>query len=58
MGAFDFPTIDVERRSNEENIKAIKSYLFEMTDQLNYEIDQIKSQIQELNDKIASLGGK
>lgn len=41
----DYPQINIEEKSNEQNMQATKSYLISLVDQLNYEISQLSSRV-------------
>lgn len=47
----DYPTIKPGELSNEQNIANIKSYLYELTDQVNYALNTMEAKIEELENK-------
>jgi hypothetical protein len=55
--AFDYPGIDVEKKTTEQNLQATKAYLIEMAEQLNYQIGLLKDTVNEINDRLSNLEG-
>ena len=53
--AFDVPNVSVEKKSNEQNMTSLKLYLSEMSEELNYQINQINSNINELKLRVEAL---
>lgn len=49
---FDYPNINVEKRSNEENMQSTKSYLSALADQLNYALNNLESRIEKLEENV------
>lgn len=49
---FDYPNINVEKRSNEENMQSTKAYLSELADQLNYALNNLESRIEKLEENV------
>lgn len=52
------PGINVQKKTNEENIQVLKGYLSDMADILNHYIaiiDSLTEKVNELESKIASL---
>lgn len=47
----DYPTIKPGELSNEQNIANIRSFLYELTDQVNYEINTMNERLEELENK-------
>lgn len=47
----DYPTIKPGELSNEQNIANIKSYLYELTDQINYALNTMEAAVEELKNK-------
>ncbi len=55
--ALDYPSIDVEKKTNEQNLQATKAYLIDMAEQLNYQIGLLKDTCNELSERISTLEG-
>lgn len=54
----NYPTIKPGELSNEQNIANIKSFLYELTDQVNYALNTQDTKIEELEAKIEEYGNK
>ena len=57
MATFDAPNISVEKKTNEQNMQAVKAYLTDLADQLNYMVNQQQKEIETLRSKIEALKG-
>lgn len=44
----DYPSIDVAKKSNEANMQAVKSCMYEMVDQLNYYVTELENKVEQL----------
>ncbi|MGO5230689.1 hypothetical protein ACTQ1U_06455 [Thermoguttaceae bacterium LCP21S3_D4] len=55
MAKFDYPNVDIENMSNEQNIESLKSFLYNLSDTLNYSLNQVDARISEIEE---SIGGK
>lgn len=44
----DYPTINVEEKTNEQNMQITKSYLINLVDQLNYQITMLEGRLAQL----------
>lgn len=59
MATFDYPSISVDGRTNEQNMSQIKAWTMQTVDQLNYYIDYLEDRIAYLENEIRNLqGGK
>lgn len=56
--ALTYPSIDVTKKSNEENLQATKSYLYETADQINYQLNMMNDYIMTLEARLNALEGK
>ena len=54
MSSFDYPNI-CEKKSNEENMQAARSWMMDMSDRMNYVVRNMENQISELGKRIAEL---
>ncbi len=54
MSSFDYPNIS-EKKSNEENMQAARSWMMDMSDRMNYVVRNMENQISELEKRIAEL---
>ena len=52
------PTVDTEKYSNEQNIANIKNYLYGLSEEMEYYINNLQSQIDSLTAKINAMTGK
>jgi len=57
MASFDVPSISISDKTNEQNMQVVKSYLSEMADKLNYEINVLQDAILALQEEIDQLKG-
>lgn len=57
MATFDAPNISVEKKTNEQNMQAVKAYLTDLADQLNYTVNQQQKEIETLRSEIKALKG-
>jgi tRNA(Phe) wybutosine-synthesizing methylase Tyw3 len=57
MAAFDAPNINVEKKSNEQNMLTVKNYLSDLADTLNYTFNSLQGQISALEEQIEELKG-
>lgn len=57
MATFDAPNISVEKKTNEQNMQAVKAYLTDLADQLNYMVNQQQKEIENLRSEIEALEG-
>jgi hypothetical protein len=55
MASFDSPNINIEKKTNEQNMATVKAYLSNMADTLNYTLNSLQSQISELAERISDL---
>lgn len=55
MATFDAPNISVEKKTNEQNMQAVKAYLTDLADQLNYTVNQQQKEIETLRSEIKAL---
>lgn len=55
--AFDSPNIDVNKKTNEQNMQATKAYLIDMAEQLNYQIALMKDSISDISSRLSELEG-
>lgn len=55
MAKFDYPNVDIENMSNEQNIESLKSFLYNLSDTLNYSLNQVDARISALEEL---TGGK
>lgn len=55
MAKFDYPNVDIENMSNEQNIESLKSFLYNLSDTLNYSLNQVDARILALEEL---TGGK
>lgn len=51
---FDYPNINVGGKSNEQNMQAVKSYLNNLSDQLNFYINELETEISDLKEIITN----
>lgn len=49
----DYPNVN-SKKSNEQNIMALKSYLNELSDLLNYRLDKLESEVDSIKEAIMS----
>lgn len=49
---FDYPNINIGGKSNEQNMQAVKAYLNNLSDQLNFYLNDMETQILELKEMI------
>jgi len=42
---FSYPAISLEKKTNEQNIQATKTYLNDLSDNLNYQVDSLESRL-------------
>lgn len=52
METFDTPSINVEKKSNEENMQAVKAYLSELAEKLNYMSNNLQEQIDSIKARL------
>lgn len=52
---FDGPAINVDSKTNEQNLQILKGYLNDMADQMNYLIANMQSQIDDLKAQVDSF---
>lgn len=52
---FDYPGINVGEKTNEANIHAIKSYLDDLSDQLNYYISYLEEKVEALETIVSNM---
>lgn len=57
MATFDAPNISVEKKTNEQNMQAVKAYLTDLADLLNYTVNQQQKEIETLRSEIEALKG-
>lgn len=57
MATFDAPNISVEKKTNEQNMQAVKAYLTDLADLLNYTVNQQQKEIETLRSEIKALKG-
>lgn len=55
MAKFEYPNVDIENMSNEQNIESLKSFLYNLSDTLNYSLNQVDARISALEEL---TGGK
>ena len=55
MAKFDYPNVDIEYMSNEQNIESLKSFIYNLSDTLNYSLNQVDARISAIEE---SIGGK
>jgi flagellar basal body P-ring protein FlgI len=46
MITFDVPNINVEKKSNEQNMQNVKDFAYELVDQLNYVVNNLNDRIE------------
>lgn len=51
MIGLDYPPINVEERSNEENLQSVKGYLINMVDALENKVASLEERLQALEGK-------
>lgn len=56
MATFDVPSINVSDKTNEENMQAVKSHLYNLSDNLNYYINNLESRISTLENLLNEKG--
>jgi len=57
MATFDYPSISVDNKTNEQNMAQAKAWMYQMVDQLNYSIEYLEDRIAYLENKINSMEG-
>lgn len=57
MEIFDSPNVSVNSKTPEENLQALKSYLTNMSDALNYQFGIVNKEINALQEQINELKG-
>lgn len=55
MATFDTPNISVEKKTNEQNMQAVKAYLTDLAENLNYVINQQNAEMEALRAEIAEI---
>lgn len=55
MATFDTPNISVEKKTNEQNMQAVKAYLTDLAENLNYVINQQNAKMEALRAEIAEI---
>nr|WP_317350526.1 hypothetical protein [uncultured Agathobacter sp.] len=48
---FELPSINVEQRSNEQNMQSVKSYLTDFSARVDYYLTNLENQLMEQNKK-------
>ena len=56
MSTFDYPSVSVEDKTNEQNIMSLKAYLSSLADQLNYVTTNYESRIEYLESQLKEKG--
>lgn len=55
MAKLDYPNVDIDNMSNEQNIESLKSFLYNLSDTLNYSLNQVDARISAIEE---AIGGK
>lgn len=55
MATFDTPNISVEKKTNEQNMQAVKAYLTDLAENLNHVINQQNAEMEALRAEIAEI---
>lgn len=55
MQNFDYPSINVSKKTNEENMQSAKNWMIQMSDQMNFYITRLETRIEVLEAKIANM---
>lgn len=55
MQNFDYPSINVSKKTNEENMQSAKNWMIQMSDQMNFYITRLEARIEVLEAKIADM---
>lgn len=55
MEVFDYPAINADKKSSEQNMQVLQSYLCNMADQMNYVVGQMTQQIESLKQEVEEL---
>lgn len=55
MQNFDYPSINVSKKTNEENMQSAKNWMIQMSDQMNFYITRLETRIEVLEAKIADM---
>lgn len=57
MSTFDYPSISVDQRTNEQNMSSIRAWSMQTVDQLNYLIEHMQDEITNLRNELNELKG-
>lgn len=57
MPSFDYPNIS-GKKSNEENMQCARSWMMQMTDNMNYYVTKLESRIDVLEKKLSEMEEK
>ena len=55
MEIFDYPNVNVGKKTNEQNMQAMYSYMCNAADQMNYVVGQLTQQIENLRNEVEEL---
>lgn len=55
MEIFDYPNVNVGKKTNEQNMQAMYSYMCNTADQMNYVVSQLTQQIENLRNEVEEL---
>lgn len=56
MPDFSYPSINVGKKSNEENMQAAKAWMMQMSDDMKYYVSRLEQRIEVLEEKVAKMG--
>lgn len=57
MANFDYPSISVGNKSNEENMQSTRAWAHDVVDMLNIYIDKLEARIASLEEEVNELKG-
>ena len=55
MEIFEYPNVNVGKKTNEQNMKAMYSYMCNTADQTNYVVSNLTQQIESLRKEVEEL---
>ena len=55
MEIFEYPNVNVGKKTNEQNMKAMYSYMCNTADQMNYVVGNLTQQIESLRREVEEL---
>lgn len=58
MAKLGYPSVDVMNDSNEQNIASLRSYLYGLADELNYELNQITARLDVIEQAVSEENGE